>query len=191
MARFAIVTLAMVALLAAGLIWGGLWASAALVYITVFTFFMDRITALTAPDTPAGQEFPAGDGLSITLGIAHFPLLYGGVWALGSGYHLTLLDKVLIFFVLSLFIGQVSNSNAHELIHRAPRAMRRLGVAVYGSILYGQHASAHVRVHHVHAATDRDPNSARLGEHFYAFALRAWKGELIEGYRAESRLRER
>ncbi len=189
MARFTFVTLAMVALLAAGLIWGGTWAAAALVYITVFTFFMDKITALAAPDAPEGQEFPAGDGLSITLGIAHFPLLFGGVWAIAAGTHLSIVDKVLIFFALSLFVGQVSNSNAHELIHRAPRAMRRLGVAVYGSILYGQHASAHVRVHHVHAATDRDPNSARLGEHFYAFALRAWKGELIEGFRAESRLR--
>ena len=186
--RFTLVTGMMVGLLGLALAFGGVWAGLALAYVTVFTFLMDRIAALAAPDN-AGEEFPAGDALSIALAIAHFPLLYAGIWAIASGDALTLVDKVLIFFALSLFIGQVGNSNAHELIHRSDRRMRRLGVAVYSSILNGHHASAHVRVHHVHAATDRDPNSARMGESFYAFALRAWWGELAEGYRAESRLR--
>ncbi|KUF12077.1 alkane 1-monooxygenase [Pseudoponticoccus marisrubri] len=188
MARFTIATLAMVALLALALVHGGIWAVAALVYITAFTYFMDRIAALAPPDDP-GQEFPAGDTLSLLLGVAHFPLLYGGVRVIGSSDAFTTADKILIFFALSLFLGQVSNSNAHELIHRAPRVLRRLGVAVYASILFGFHASAHVRVHHVHAATVRDPNSARLGESFYAFAPRAWAGALVAGYHAESRLR--
>ncbi|WGW02205.1 alkane 1-monooxygenase [Tropicibacter oceani] len=187
MVRFAAVTWGMVALLALAMGLGGLWAALALLYITVFTWFMDKLAAMAAPDHP-GAEFPAGDGLAISLGLVHFPLLFGGVWTIGAGA-LPALDKLLIFFALSLFLGQVSNSNAHELIHRAPRAMRRLGMAVYASVLYGHHASAHVRVHHVHAATDRDPNSARIGEHFYAFAARAWRGELVEGFRAESRLR--
>lgn len=173
------------ALLAAALMWGGAWASLALLYVTVFTFFMDRLTELAAPDMPEA-EFPAGDGLAIALGVAHFPLLYGGVAVIAGSA--PILDKMLIFFALSLFVGQVSNSNAHELIHRAPRALRRLGLAVYGSILYGHHASAHLRVHHVHAATDHDPNSARPGEGFYAYALRAWPGEFLAGFRAESRL---
>lgn len=188
MTRFYLATLGMVALLALGLLFGGLLAAAALAYITLFTFFMDRISALAAPDHP-GQEFPAGDGLSVVLGLAHFPLLYGGVWALAGDSGLATLDKVALFFALSLFFGQVSNSNAHELIHRAPRALRCLGVAVYSSLLFGFHASAHVRVHHVHAATDKDPNSALLGETYYHFALRAWRGALLEGYRAEARLR--
>ena len=93
----------------------------------------------------------------------------------------------MLFVALSLYLGQVSNSNAHELIHRAPRWMRRLGAANYASILYGQHASAHLHVHHVHAATPRDPNSAALGEGFYRYLLRAWTGELREGFRAETR----
>ncbi|CUH76436.1 alkane 1-monooxygenase [Tropicibacter naphthalenivorans] len=187
MARFALVTLGMVALLFMGLAWGGPWALAALLYITVFTFFMDKVTALAQVDHP-GAEFPSGNGLSVVLALVHFPLLFGGVWRLG-GDALTTLDKVLMFLALSLFFGQVSNSNAHELIHRSARGLRRLGVAVYASVLFGHHASAHVRVHHVHAATDADPNSARLGESFYAFAWRAWRGALREGYRAESRLR--
>lgn len=187
MIRFALATLGMVALLALAMVVGGPFPALALACVTVLVWALDKIAALAAPDVP-GAEFPAGGGLSVTLGLLHFPLLYGGVAVLASGA--PWLDKLLIFLALSLFLGQVSNSNAHELIHRAGRWPRRLGVAVYASVLFGHHASAHVRVHHIHAATDRDPNSARLGESWYAFAARAWVGSLRAGYRAESRLRQ-
>ncbi|MBN7786208.1 alkane 1-monooxygenase [Ponticoccus gilvus] len=187
MIRFALATLGMVALLALAMVVGGPFPALALACVTVLVWALDKIAALAAPDVP-GAEFPAGGGLSVTLGLLHFPLLYGGVAVLASDA--PWLDKVLIFLALSLFLGQVSNSNAHELIHRAGRWPRRLGVAVYASVLFGHHASAHVRVHHIHAATDRDPNSARLGESWYAFAARAWVGSLRAGYRAESRLRQ-
>lgn len=187
MTRFTLATLGMVALLAPGLVAGRPFPALALVYITVFAFFMDRLAALAGPDR-ASEEFPAGDGLALALGLLHFPLLYGGVRAIAAPGLVTS-DKVLIFLALSLYLGQVSNANAHELIHRPSRWMRRLGVAVYSSILFGHHASAHLRVHHVHAATGRDPNSARMGEHFYTFALRAWWGSFRAGLAAESRLR--
>lgn len=188
MTRFALITLTGVALLALGMAFGGLWAGAGLFYITVFTFFMDKIAALATPDAPEGAEFPAGHALSTLLGLLHFPLLFGGAAIIAGGPH-DLAARVLLFFGLALFLGQVSNSNAHELIHRAARWPRRLGVAVYVSLLFGHHASAHPRVHHVHAATDRDPNSARLGEGFWHFAARAWRGSFREGLRAESALR--
>ncbi|MBV2358296.1 alkane 1-monooxygenase [Thalassococcus sp. CAU 1522] len=188
MIRFTAATLGLVALLALALVLGQPFAALALLSITVFAYFLDKFAVLAGPDRP-GQEFPAGHGLSTTLGLLHFPLLYGGVWVLAAG-PLPVLDKVLIFFALSLFLGQVGNSNAHELIHRADRWPRRLGTAVYCSLLFGHHASAHTRVHHVHAATDRDPNSARAGETFYAFALRAWAGSFREGLRAETALRK-
>ena len=189
MTRFALITLGMVALLALTLLVGGVWAWIALFYITVFTFFLDRITAMAAPDAP-DQEFPAGHGLSTLLALAHFPLLFGGTFVLASG-QLGWAAGLPAFFALALFFGQVSNSNAHELIHRADRFGHRLGVAVYISLLFGHHASAHPRVHHIHAATSNDPNSARLGEGFYAFALRAWRGSFVQGYRAEKAFRQR
>lgn len=183
MARFAIITLSMVALLALALLQGGIWPALALGYMTVLAYFLDKLAALCAPDAPEGQEFPAGRGLSLLLGALHFPLLYGGVAALSAG--MAPLQAVLCFAALGLYLGQVSNSNAHELIHQPDRDARRLGMLVYASVLFGHHASAHMRVHHIHAATDRDPNSARLGEGFYRFALRAWIGSFVEGYRAE------
>ena len=189
MTRFVLITLGMVALLALSLVFGGVWAWAALFYITVFTFFMDKLAAMAAPERP-DQEFPAGHSLSTFLALVHFPLLFGGALVLASG-SLGWAYGVPAFFALALFFGQVSNSNAHELIHRADRFGHRLGVAVYISLLFGHHASAHPRVHHIHAATDKDPNSAKLGEGFYAFAIRAWRGSFREGHRAETAFRGR
>ncbi|MCE0505147.1 alkane 1-monooxygenase [Roseivivax sp. GX 12232] len=186
MARFTLITLSLVALLALGVVFGGALAWAALAYITLVAFFLDRLGALAAPDAPEGAEFPAGLALSVTLGVLHFPLLFGGALALAAGGR-GLAEAAALFFGLALFLGQVSMANAHELIHRPGRGPRALGVAVYVSLLFGHHASAHRLVHHVHAATKRDPNSARLGEGFWRFALRAWRGSFRAGYRAEAK----
>lgn len=185
--RFAIVTMGVTALVAAGIAWGGPWAAGAVLVITVFAWLLDRIAALAAPDR-AGQEFPSGTALSVTLGLAHFPILFGAVAALAADGPHGAADKALIFLAALLFIGQIGNANGHELIHNARRAPRRLGVSVYASILFGHHASAHLRVHHVHPASSGDPNSARLHEGFYRYAPRAWVGSFRAGQRAESRL---
>ena len=73
MARFAIITLSMVALLALALLQGGIWPALALGYMTALAYFLDKLAALCAPDAPEGQEFPAGRGLSLLLGV----LLWG------------------------------------------------------------------------------------------------------------------
>jgi alkane 1-monooxygenase len=187
--RFALVTLTVTGLVAAGVALGQPWAALAVLTITVFAWFADRVAALAAPDR-AGQEFPSGTGLSVVLGLAHFPILYGAVAVLASPDRAPL-DKALVFVAVALFTGQIGNANAHELIHRSARGLRRLGTAVYSSILFGHHVSAHLRVHHVHAATPRDPNSARLHESYYRFAPRAWAGSFRAGLRAENRLRRK
>ncbi|MCD1616549.1 alkane 1-monooxygenase [Salipiger marinus] len=188
MIRFATATLLATALLAAALIHGGAaLAGLALAYITVLTWALDHVAALAAPDLPEA-EFPAGDGLALLLGLAHLPLLYGGVAVLASP-ETPALTRGLLFLALGLYLGQVSNSVAHELIHRPGRGLRRLGTLVFVSLLFGHHVSAHLRVHHVHAATPRDPNSAPLGQSWYRFAPRAWIGSFRAGYRAEQRLR--
>ncbi|WP_116599159.1 alkane 1-monooxygenase [Primorskyibacter marinus] len=189
MARFTFITLTLVALLAIGLWQGGLWPWVALSFVTVFTYMMDRLIGPGASPAP-GQEFPAGDALAVSLAVAHLVLLAAGVWTIAGG-HLTGVSAVAAFIGLGLFFGQVSNANAHELVHRSNRWLRRLGVTVYVSLLFGHHASAHIRVHHVNVATAADPNSARAGESYYRFATRAWVGSFRAGLRAETALRAR
>lgn len=187
--RFALATLTPVCLLLLGAVWGGLWVAAALVYMTALVAILDHLIA--AEPAPGGAEFPAPPWLSVTLALVHFVLLALGIWALTGGSALGLIEQGTLYVALGLFFGQVSNSNAHELIHTSGRWTRRLGMWVYITLLYGHHTSAHVRVHHVHVGSDADPATARRGESFYRYALRAWIGGFRAGFAAESALTQR
>ena len=182
---YAIASLTPAALLALACLFGRPWPLAALLSITVLVFFLDRIARqLPTRDT-------TGRGLSLILAATHFALLPLVVWGLAGDSGLAVADKVLIYLGAGLLFGQISNSNAHELIHASTRWPRRIGTMLYCSLLHGHHVSAHLRVHHIHAATDADPNSARLGEGFYAYALRVLRGEFMAGLHADSKQRAR
>lgn len=191
MMLFTMVTLAPVGLIAAAALPGGTWSLLAPAYMTALAAGLDRFTRAPLAETEPGREFPAAEPLSVLLALSHFGLLGLGIWALTGGTGLQTGEKIGLFIATGLFLGQVSNSNAHELIHRPARGLRRLGVAVYSSVLFGHHASAHPLVHHVHVATRRDPNSARMGEGFYRYWWRAWRGSFREGWRAETARRAR
>ncbi|MDD8023887.1 MAG: alkane 1-monooxygenase [Paracoccaceae bacterium] len=182
---FALVTLAPLPLLALGAFFGGVFAWAALLYISVLIFALDTLIARAAPDAPEGTEFPAANALSVGLAVAHFGALLLGVAALSGVTDLGWISRIALFVAFGLFFGQVSNSNAHELIHRSDKRLFVLGKWVYISLLFGHHTSAHRLVHHRFVATPDDPNSAPLGEGFWAFAPRAWVGSFRAGYEME------
>lgn len=191
MVWFWVATTIPVALLALGGLLGGVWAVAALLYMAGLVHVMDRLVHGAAVRAGAGGAFPSGLPLSIALGLAHFALLAIVVAALAGKTDISLAAKLCCFLAYGLFFGQVSNANAHELIHKSARGPRRLGTWVYISLLFGHHVSAHPKVHHVWVATDRDPNSPRDGETFYRFWPRAWIGSFVAGWRAENALRAR
>jgi alkane 1-monooxygenase len=181
MFQFAIASLTPAALIAIGAIWGGLWIAAAVIYLTAMTSLLDR---LIKRESPAG-EAAFDNVLSILLALSHLLLLPLVVWTLTAD-HIEPLGKVGVFFAAGLWFGQVSNANAHELIHRSRRGLHRLGMWVYITMLFGHHTSAHVLVHHRHVATHADPNTSRKGEGLYRYIWRAWTGSFREGYRAEA-----
>jgi len=191
MAWFWIATTIPVALLALGGLLGGLWSVAALVYMSGLIHVMDRLVQGAAAKTGEDGEFPSGLRLSLVLGLAHFPLMVIAVLAVAGATGISLGAKICCFLAFGLFFGQVSNANAHELIHKAARFPRRLGMWVYISLLFGHHTSAHPKVHHIWVATDKDPNSPRDGEHFYRFWPRAWIGSFKAGWQAENAMRKR
>lgn len=182
---FAIATLLPVPLLAVGGFQGGWWVVAATLYLTALTMALDRLVKLAAPPADPGAEFPAADTLSAVLAIAHFGLMLVAVAAVSGVTGLVWWEQLLAFFGFALFFGQVSNPNAHELIHRGRPLLRRLGMWVFITHLFGHHTSAHPKVHHRYVGSDRDPNSARSGESFYRFLPRAWIGSFARGFRAE------
>jgi alkane 1-monooxygenase len=178
---FGIATLTPAALIAGGAIWGGSWLLVAVVYLTAMTSLLDRLIKHESAAGEAGLH----DLLSALIALVHFALIPTAVWGL-AGEHLAPLEKAGLFFAAGLWLGQVSNANAHELIHRGSRLLHRLGMLAYTTMLFGHHTSAHVLVHHRHVGTRADPNTSRKGEGLYRYILRAWVGSFREGYRAEN-----
>lgn len=189
---FAVLAFSPVPLLLLGAFFGGIFAWGALIWIALGIFLLDRAIARPAPDAPEGSEFPAADSLSVALALAHFALLFLIVAALAGATGLGWGARLALLLATGLFFGQVSNANAHELIHRDDKRLFLLGKWVYISLLYGHHTSAHRLVHHQFVATPDDPSTAVLGESYFAFAPRAWVGAFRAGWlREEERLAAR
>ena len=191
LAVFALAALGPLALLGLGAVAGGAWVWAAFGYMALFTLLVDQLIPLTAGGAEEDAEFPAADALLVAIALGHLVALPLVTWAIAGNSGLTTPDRVLLFFAAGFWFGQIAHPAAHELIHRTRRPMFQLGAAIYVTLLFGQHASAHRLVHHRHVASLLDPNTARQGEGFYHFAWRAWRGSFAEGLRAETDLRTR
>lgn len=181
--RYAMATLPPLALLLAGALWGGWWAALALLWLTLIAAGLDQI--LTPPKAKT-RHSEIADPLSVVLAIGHLSLLLLAARAFGDATR-GVGETVTLLLAAGSFLGQISHPNAHELIHRAPRTLRRLGGVVYVSMLFGHHVSAHRLVHHAHVGTPEDPNTPRPGESFWAFLPRAWIGSFRAGLIAERR----
>lgn len=165
---------------------GGIWCLIALGVMTLLSVILDNSLEIAQPPGAQDGSRAAAETLSVILACGHFAVLFTVIWAL-SAQNLGLIYGGALFLAAGLFLGQVSNANAHELIHKPGRVLRWLGRMIYVSIGFGHHASAHLLVHHVHVATDQDPNSARLGESYWHFLRRAWIGSFRAGLSAESK----
>ncbi len=127
----------------------------------------------------------SGLTLSILLSLAHVALFFLSIYAiaglsgLAPGARLALMIMVIVIF------GQISNSNAHELIHNTSLVPRFLGILVYCTLLFGHHATAHLAIHHRYVATALDPNSPAPGQSLYAFLRQAWIGSFLRGLQVE------
>lgn len=190
-AAFAAVTLMPVPLLALGAIWGGVWLWTGFLYMAVLVVLLDQLIPLVAGNAGEGAEFPGTDLLLALIGLCHLALMPLAVWAVAGPSGLSSGAQVLAFLGCGYWIGQVAHPAAHELIHRGNRWLFWLGMAIYTSILFGHHASAHRLVHHRSVATPEDPSSAPAGLSFWAFAPRAWVGSFRAGWAAEDALRAR
>ena len=189
LAGFALATLTPAALLAAGAFWGGAWLWLGTFYIVFLAALIDQLIPLVAGEAHEGQEFPGSDLLLGLIGLLALAALPLAAWAIAGPSELGRFEKLLLFIGIGHWLGQVGHPAAHELIHRPSRLLFRLGQMVYCWLFFGQHASAHRLVHHRFVATALDPNSARKGESFYRFFLRAWRGSFWRGFEAESKLR--
>jgi alkane 1-monooxygenase len=189
-AVFALASVAPLPLFAVGVWLGGPWVWLLFLYMAVFVGLLDQAIPYVANDIPEGVEYPGADALLILIAVGHLVALPLAVWAIAGDSGLSGVARAGVFMGCGLWFGQVSNPVAHELIHRGQRGLFRLGGGMYVSMLFGHHTSAHRHVHHRYAASGEDPNTARLGEGFYDFFVRAWQGSFIQGWHAENARRK-
>jgi alkane 1-monooxygenase len=81
--------------------------------------------------------------------------------------------------------GPIGMTFAHELIHRRHGYERLFGNILLASVTYPHFAIEHVKGHHRHVGTPRDPATARLGESLYRFVPRSIVGGLISAWQIE------
>jgi alkane 1-monooxygenase len=116
---------------------------------------------------------------------AQIALLAVLLWYVPRADHLATGERIGIFFGMGVLSGTIGINYAHELMHQKSRLERGLADLLLASVLYSHFRSEHLRVHHLHVGTPRDPVTARYNEGFHRFFPRvlrqcpqsAWKAE--------------
>ena len=148
--------------------------------IVAALIFVDRRAgaAKTPPRQGASWPFTA---LAVTLALVQLATLallvrmiarHGWSW-----------DLILVGWFVGNNSGWGSLVVAHELIHRRSRALRLLGRALLGTVLYDHFYVEHLRGHHVRVATPDDPATARFDESYHAFFLRTVPAQFASAWR--------
>lgn len=170
----------MVPLLVLGGAYGGLWVFGPFLYGSWIVSLLDRVLgrdeANMDPKTSDGALFwhrMVTYGW-VPLHLFAFAFVYA---AIGHG-HLEDWEAAVLTAGLGLATGGIGITIAHELIHQRGWWERALGELLLVSNAYGHFATEHLRGHHVTVATPRDPVTARKGESYYRFFLRAVPGQL-------------
>jgi alkane 1-monooxygenase len=115
-----------------------------------------------------------------------FAILVGLLWYVPRAEHLDLGEKIGLFFGMGVISGTVGINYSHELMHQKSVVERWLADLLLASVLYSHFRSEHLRVHHLHVGTPRDPVTARYNEGFQRFFPRvliqcrrsAWAAEV-------------
>ncbi|WP_149588578.1 alkane 1-monooxygenase [Tabrizicola flagellatus] len=172
-------------------LWFGGWTIALLPLSTWWLFtLLDAITGHnTANPDPQTPEAQLGAYRMVTL--VWFPiqlaLLVAMLWFVPRADHLDAGEKLALFFGMGVVSGTIGINYAHELMHQRSRLERWLADLLLASVLYSHFRSEHLRVHHIHVGTPRDPVTARYNEGFHRYFPRvlrqcppsAWRAEVV------------
>jgi alkane 1-monooxygenase len=122
------------------------------------------------------------------LPLVYVPLQIGvTVWAtwLAAQPAMDALGFISLCIAVGVMAGLFGVLAAHELIHSHNRTEYALGVAMLAAMSYPHFRIAHIYGHHRHAASAKDPTTARLGESFYAFVARSLTAQLAATWQHE------
>lgn len=98
-------------------------------------------------------------------------------------------DNLLAVVALGIAVGGVTGGQGITMAHELGHSRRKIDIALawglMGSVLYAHFMVEHYRGHHVRAATDEDPASARLGQTLWNFLPRTLLGSWGSAWRLE------
>ncbi len=169
-------------------IWGG-WTVLLLPLVTWYAFAgVDGLVGLDLenadPDTP-DADLGWYKALTILWVPVQFLTVFGLIWYVRGADHLSVPEKLMVFFGVGVITGTIGINYAHELMHQRSRAERMLADILLAMVLYSHFRSEHLLVHHRYVGTPRDPVTARYNEGFHRFYPRVLKQSLISAFRAE------
>jgi len=155
---------------------------------------LDAVTGLNLsnadPATPEDDLY-----LYWLITLAWFPiqvvLLFGMIWYVPQAQDLDWAEKIGLFFGLGVISGTIGINYSHELMHQKSRVERWLADLLLATVLYSHFRSEHLRVHHLHVATPRDPVTARYNEGFHRFFPRVLVQCHLSAFAAEAALLRR
>lgn len=149
---------------------------------------LDALTDLNTenidPNTPDAQLFWYRL-ITLVWFPVQFSILIWMLWYVPQADHLGTAEKIMLFFGMGVISGTIGINYSHELMHQKPAAERWLADLLLASVLYSHFRSEHLRVHHLHIGTPRDPVTARYNEGFQRFFPRVLVECQISAWRAE------
>lgn len=112
--------------------------------------------------------------------------LFGVIWVATRSPDLGPWELIGLFFGIGVITGTVGINYSHELMHQKDARERWLGDILLAMVLYSHFRSEHLRVHHLHVGTPRDPVTARYNEGFYRFFPRVLRQSVTSSFAAEA-----
>ena len=168
---------------------GGWWIALPFVWGWMMIGLMDTISGLNTDNMdPATQDRLLFWHKLVTW--AWIPLqmalILSVMWLVTLPGHLSTWESVGAALALGVATGGIGITYAHELVHQRNKWERWGGELLLTSVAYGHFATEHVYGHHITVGTPKDPVSARKGENFYSFFLRAVTGTLISAWKIDA-----
>lgn len=169
----------------ADLSWIGLWVLSLAILPT-----LDAIVPQDLANPPAEAPLREERRSAFTwILLAYVPVQFAVMayvlWV-ASGTPLPWYERLGLVLTLGLANGAIGFTLAHELIHRTSRLEFAFGQVLLLGLAYPHYAVEHVRCHHRHVCTPKDPATARFGENFHLFWPRSVAGQAASAWRMEA-----
>lgn len=159
-----------------GLYLGSWWAWLTPAFVFLVIPLVDGV--LGVDESSKSEEsfiWSSRDGVYTGILVAQVISQIGLLFALGHWWTTTQVESwVWVGWILSvsLSVGGVGITVAHELVHRQARWQRTLGKVMLMGVLYMHFSIEHVRGHHASVGTNEDAASAPRGMSVYRFLMR-------------------